>query len=72
MNKTRRGQELVHLMVSMSQQLGMQCIAEGIETEEQLQDLQTMLCSYGQGYLLSKPLDEAAAENVLANGPILG
>ena len=72
MNKTRQGQGLVHLMVSMTQQLGMQCIAEGIETEEQLRDLETMMCSFGQGNLLSKPLDEDAAERVLANGLVLG
>jgi len=38
--------------------------AEGIETEEQLEQLRNLQCENGQGYLLSKPLPSGEA-NVL-------
>ena len=35
----------------MAQKLGIQCLAEGIETEEQLAFLREIGCPLGQGYL---------------------
>lgn len=43
-------------IVTMAESLGMQVIAEGIETEEQLQALTAIKCSMGQGYLIAKPM----------------
>ena len=43
----------------------MRVIAEGIETESQLQLLQNLGCDYGQGYLFSKPLPQAEMEDLL-------
>jgi EAL domain-containing protein (putative c-di-GMP-specific phosphodiesterase class I) len=34
-------------------------VAEGIETESQLTELKRLGCPYGQGYLLSRPMDQA-------------
>jgi EAL domain-containing protein (putative c-di-GMP-specific phosphodiesterase class I) len=39
----------------------MDVVAEGIETEEQKQILRSLSCNYGQGYLLSLPLNVEAA-----------
>ena len=38
----------------------MATVAEGIETGEQLNELKGLLCGFGQGFLLSRPLDAAA------------
>lgn len=63
--KGRKGVELIRAIVSMSRELGMEAIAEGIETAEQLQQIKNLLCNFGQGYLLSRPLDQKAAETIL-------
>ena len=63
--KSRRGVELIRAIVSMARELGMEAIAEGIETEEQLHELRRLSCNLGQGFLLSKPLDKESAERIL-------
>ena len=52
-------------IVGIAKTLGMGVVAEGIETLEQLQYLQTVSCSLGQGYLFSRSLDAVAASQVL-------
>jgi len=47
---------LVETMITMAQKLGIQCLAEGIETEAQLRFLRDVGCPLGQGYLYSRPL----------------
>ena len=63
--KSRRGIELVRAIVSMARELGMEAIAEGIETGEQLNELKNLSCDFGQGFLLSRPLDKESAEKIL-------
>jgi diguanylate cyclase len=43
----------------MASKLGIQCLAEGIETEAQLKFLRDTGCPLGQGYLYSRPLPMA-------------
>jgi EAL domain-containing protein (putative c-di-GMP-specific phosphodiesterase class I) len=43
-------------IVSMAHQLGLEVVAEGIESKEHLVFLQQNLCNEGQGYLFSRPL----------------
>lgn len=62
---SRKNTELVHTIVSMAHDLGMEAIAEGVETGEQLQRLEGYGCKYVQGFLLSKPLEGARAEQLL-------
>ena len=47
----------------MSHALGLKVVAEGIETQEQFEQLKRLDCDYGQGYLFSRPLptDEMTA-----------
>ncbi|MGE5074103.1 MAG: putative bifunctional diguanylate cyclase/phosphodiesterase, partial [Anaerolineae bacterium] len=66
MQRNRKGLGLVRAIVSMARELGMDTIAEGIETGEQLSELKGLLCGYGQGFLLSHPLDADAAAKMLA------
>ncbi len=67
MVKSHKSTELVRAIISMAREMGMETIAEGIETEKQLSELKSLLCGYGQGFLLSRPLDTAAADKVLAD-----
>jgi EAL domain-containing protein (putative c-di-GMP-specific phosphodiesterase class I) len=47
---------MVTAMVELARGLGMRAVAEGIETEEQLEFLVDHGCPYGQGFLFSRPV----------------
>ncbi len=49
--------KIVNAIVMLTHGLGMGVIAEGVETENQLSQLKELGCEYGQGFLLSVPLD---------------
>ena len=48
---------IIRAIVSLAHNLDMDVIAEGIETVHQLAQLKVLKCQYGQGYLVSKPID---------------
>jgi diguanylate cyclase (GGDEF)-like protein/PAS domain S-box-containing protein len=48
--------ELVNASVLMAHGMGLEVIAEGVETEDQLKQLQQMQCDYVQGFLFNKPV----------------
>lgn len=48
--------KIVQAIIALAHSLGMIAIAEGIETREQLEQLQALGCDYGQGYYFAKPL----------------
>lgn len=56
---------LCEAIILMAHKLGIQVIAEGIETMEQKELLQSAGCDFGQGFLFSKPLTCDAFENLL-------
>ena len=51
-----KGEALVRTIVLMAQTLGLEVVAEGIETPQQLARLRDLGCNGGQGYLFAKPL----------------
>lgn len=53
---SQRACDLFASVVSMGHSLGMQVVAEGIETTEQLEIVRASGCDRGQGYLLGRPL----------------
>jgi diguanylate cyclase (GGDEF)-like protein/PAS domain S-box-containing protein len=57
--------EIVKSVLTLASSMGMKVVAEGVETEEQLSHLQGLNCSYGQGYLFSRPVDADAVEHLL-------
>jgi len=59
--------EIVQTIVTLARSLGMNVVAEGIETELQLASLQALECEGGQGYLFAKPMHTKAAEAFLFN-----
>ncbi|MBB4761768.1 putative bifunctional diguanylate cyclase/phosphodiesterase [Amorphoplanes digitatis] len=56
---TPRGRELAAAVVNLGNALHLQTIAEGIEHQEQLDELFRLGCQYGQGYLIGRPADPA-------------
>ena len=58
---------IVRAIVTLARNLGMDTIAEGIETVKQLSQLKALKCEYGQGYFLSKPLDREIVEHIIAS-----
>lgn len=56
----------VRTIVSLAQNLGMEVIAEGVETEEQLAELRAMGCQFAQGDYFSMPTTCERAEQILA------
>lgn len=59
---------IVQTIISMSKSLGMEVIAEGVETEAQLAFLKNAGCMVYQGYLFSEAMTLEELENVILNG----
>ncbi len=57
LNKGGRERDIVGAIISLATSLGMDVVAEGVETVEQRDMLKSLGCRYGQGYLFSRPLD---------------
>jgi diguanylate cyclase (GGDEF)-like protein/PAS domain S-box-containing protein len=56
---------IVTAIVAMASSLGVDVVAEGVETEEQLEALRRLACHRAQGYLLARPMNAAAAARLL-------
>ncbi|HEY2865585.1 MAG TPA: bifunctional diguanylate cyclase/phosphodiesterase [Pyrinomonadaceae bacterium] len=61
--------EVLQTIISLAKNLKMRVIAEGIETESQLNVLKNLGCDFGQGYLLAKPQTRENAERMLYENP---
>ncbi len=66
----RDDQVIVNAVIAMAHNLGLEVVAEGIETREQMNYLRHQNCDQGQGFLFSKPLpaDEFLALYLQSNG----
>lgn len=60
-----RSRRIVDALISLAAVLGMDVIAEGVETEEQAQKLRDLNCRVAQGFLFAKPLPPEAAGTLL-------
>jgi EAL domain-containing protein (putative c-di-GMP-specific phosphodiesterase class I) len=60
--------EIVRTVMKLAQNLGMDVVAEGVETEPQRALLASLECEFGQGYYFAKPLDKEAAEAFFLTG----
>ncbi|MDO8208659.1 MAG: EAL domain-containing protein [Gallionella sp.] len=59
---------MVHAIIDMAHNFGLDVIAEGVETEDQLAFLKLHGCMAYQGYLFSKPVPVEAFEKLLGRG----
>ncbi|MGL5793528.1 MAG: two-component system response regulator [Waterburya sp.] len=61
--------EIVKTIITLAHSLGMQAIAEGVETPHQITHLSNLGCEAAQGYFFAKPLNRPLAESLIANNP---
>jgi EAL domain-containing protein (putative c-di-GMP-specific phosphodiesterase class I) len=57
--------QIVRTIIELARVLGMDVVAEGIETSEQLQFLRQMGCRFGQGYLFARPMPAEQINSLL-------
>ena len=63
--KNEKAQKLLHHTIAMFRDMGIELVAEGVETSEMAVMLMKMKCDYLQGYLYSKPVTERAFLDLL-------
>jgi len=60
--------EIVRAVAGLAHNLGIEIVAEGVETREQLSQVCDLKCDYAQGYHFSKPIPISAAFKLLEKG----
>jgi EAL domain-containing protein (putative c-di-GMP-specific phosphodiesterase class I) len=70
MTEDEGNEAIVQTILILASHLGMDVIAEGIETIEQLNLLRALQCEYGQGYFFSKPVDSITATLLIESQPV--
>lgn len=58
--------EIIRTVVGLAWNLGMETIAEGVETKTQMYQLKALKCNFAQGYYFAKPLAVKDAETLIA------
>jgi diguanylate cyclase (GGDEF)-like protein/PAS domain S-box-containing protein len=58
--------EIIRTIVALAHNLGMDIIAEGVETAQQLAQLKALGCEYAQGYYFGKPTDRETAWSLIS------
>lgn len=64
MGRERESAAIVHSIIHLGHALGLEVVAEGVETEAHLQALRVAGCSHYQGYYLARPLEAEVAVEV--------
>jgi PAS domain S-box-containing protein len=62
--------EIVRIIVMLAHNLGLKVVAEGVETQAQLDLLRDLGCERAQGYLFSKPVDHETILKLLESGRV--
>ena len=61
-NETSTRSIMFKYVIKMAQKMGLECIAEGVETREQIEILKANNCDQAQGFYFNKPLPRAEFE----------
>ncbi len=65
MTEGEQALQIVRTIIELARVLGMDVVAEGIETREQYRLLRQLGCRYGQGFLFARPMSVEEASNLL-------
>jgi diguanylate cyclase (GGDEF)-like protein len=57
MARSRQESSFVRMIIDLAHALGLHVVAEGIESEDELEALRALGCEYGQGFYLAHPVD---------------
>jgi EAL domain-containing protein (putative c-di-GMP-specific phosphodiesterase class I) len=68
--ESEESRHIVDSVIDLAHKLNKTVVAEGIETKEHLAFLQGCSCDSAQGFLLSRPIDEAELPDILAKGEV--
>lgn len=60
-----KSKAIVDTIIMLSHSLNLECVAEGVETEEHVKVLEELGCSLLQGFYFSRPVDSSAIESLL-------
>jgi diguanylate cyclase (GGDEF)-like protein len=63
------GSEMVRAIVGLAHSLGLDVVAEGVESAEQAEELRALGCEYAQGFYFSKAVDTATAGRLIEAQP---
>jgi EAL domain-containing protein (putative c-di-GMP-specific phosphodiesterase class I) len=66
MSKGERNLQIVSTIVALGNGLGMDVVAEGVETAEQRDQLVSFGCRLAQGYFFSRPIDAERMTELLS------
>jgi PAS domain S-box-containing protein len=66
METDAEARQIARLIIEFAHTVNLQVIAEGIETQGQLEHLKSLGCEFGQGHLFSKPVDQDGVKRLLA------
>jgi EAL domain-containing protein (putative c-di-GMP-specific phosphodiesterase class I) len=61
---------LTHTLIQLGKALGLQTLAEGVEQQSQVRELQREGCDLAQGFLYARPLTPEALEDFLHDGGV--
>ncbi|MCF3642893.1 EAL domain-containing protein [Rhizobium sp. TRM95111] len=64
------GYKIVKSLLTLSRDMGLDCVMEGVETERELKELRELDCRHVQGYLLSRPMGRHDIAAFLRNGEL--
>lgn len=67
MTNDKKGIKIIESIIDLSHNMGLDVIAEGVETDEQLEILRKLNCDSIQGYIFSKPLGEKDSIEYIEN-----
>jgi diguanylate cyclase (GGDEF)-like protein len=67
LNKNRADDAVTAAIIGLSHTLGMEVVAEGVETIEQLNSLEKLNCNQAQGFLISRPMSKPDFEKWMSS-----
>lgn len=65
MDRSEENAELVRTIIAMGQNLGMRCVAEGVEKQQQYDQLKALGCELAQGFYIAKPMKAERVRQLL-------